>query len=88
MELRKEEARKDTMVTMGGGTQISGDTSQESRERTLYNIRYSILLNDDQLDYLARTLSRKCSLHAPTNQGPLHSKATKGRAHTPIPPLA
>ena len=41
------------MVTMGGGTRISGDTSQESRERTLYNIRYSILLNDDQLDYLA-----------------------------------
>lgn len=41
------------MVTMGGGTRISGDTSLESQERALYNIRYSTLLNDAQMDYLA-----------------------------------
>lgn len=49
----KEEVRKDIKVTVRGGTQSIGNTSQESKERALYNIRYSTLLNDAQLDYLS-----------------------------------
>lgn len=53
MELKKEDVRKDTKETVRDGTQTPDHLIHVGKEHTLYNIRYSTLLNDVQLDYLA-----------------------------------